>query len=40
MVAEPALWPVTVLPETEAMPELLLWKLPPEKFAGAEAVEV
>ena len=40
MVAVPALFPVTVEPETEAIEELLDWKLPPVKPLGAEAVEV
>lgn len=40
MVAVPALFPVIVEPETEAIAELLDWKLPPVKPLGAEAVEV
>ena len=40
IVAAPALLPVTVDPETEAIVASLDWKLPPLKPVGAEAVVV
>ena len=40
IVAEPALLPVTVEPETEAIAVSLDWKLPPANPDGAEAVVV